>query len=63
METYQLTHERATGKVALQEHDQVSLGQENATAEDHHSRLPANGLVESVETGRREHESAHVRQE
>jgi hypothetical protein len=61
-ESYQFTHERATGEVALQEHDQVPLRQENATAENHYSRLPANGLVERVETSRRQHESAHIRQ-
>jgi hypothetical protein len=60
---YQFTHERAAGEVALQEHDQISLRQENATAKDHDSRLPTNRLIEGVETGRGQDEPAHVRQQ
>lgn len=60
---YQFAHERAAREVALQEHDQVSLGQEDAAAKDYHSRLPTNRLIESVETGCRQDESAHVRQQ
>jgi hypothetical protein len=61
--SYQFTHERAARKVALQEHNQVPLRQEKSAAENHHSRLPANRLVESVETSRRQHEPAHIRQQ
>jgi hypothetical protein len=61
--SYQFTHERAAGEVALQEHNQVPLRQEKSTAENHHSRLPANRLVESVETSRRQHKPAHIRQQ
>ena len=60
---YQFTHECATREVALQEHDQVSLRQENTTAEDDDSRLPTNRLIKGVETGSRQDESAHVRQQ
>jgi hypothetical protein len=60
---YQFTHKRATREVALQEHDQISLRQKDATAEDNHSWLPTNRLIEGVETGCRQDESAHVRQQ
>ena len=60
---YQFTHKRATGEVALQEHDQVSLRQENTTAENYDSRLPTNRLIKGIETGCRQNESAHVWQQ
>jgi hypothetical protein len=60
---HQFALERASREVALQEHDQVSIWQEDATAEDHDSRLPTNRLIEGVETGCRQDESAHIRQQ
>jgi hypothetical protein len=44
----------------LQEHNQVFLRKEDTTAEDDHSRLPADRLVEGVETGGRQHEPAYI---
>lgn len=58
--SHQFAHQSTTREVALQEHDQVFFREENATAEDDHSRLPPNRLVEGVETGGRQHEPAHV---
>lgn len=48
---HQFAHQRSAREVALQEHHQISFGQENTASEDDHSRLPANGLIEGVETG------------
>lgn len=60
---YQFAHQSAAGEVALEEHDEVSFGQENSTAENHDSWLPSNRFIESVETGRGKDESSNIRQQ
>lgn len=56
-----LAHQTAGREIGLQEDDQVLLGQNHAGTENYSSRSEADGLVEGVETGCRQHKSTHVR--
>ena len=53
---YQFSHQTPRRKIARQELDQISPRQKDTAAEDDSSRDGPNGIVERVETGRREHE-------
>ena len=58
---YQFSHQAPRGKVARQELDQISPGQEDAATEDDRGRDGPDGIVERVETGGGEHEPADQR--
>jgi len=53
-----LAHQTPRSKVALQEDDQVPLGEEHARSKDDRRRAKPRGLVERPETGGREDEPA-----
>ena len=55
---YQFSHQTPRRKIARQEFDQISPGQEDAAAEDDRGRDGPDGVIEGVETGGGEHEPA-----
>jgi hypothetical protein len=59
MGTYQFTHEGSRGKVVLQKHDQISLGQKYSGSENEDCRLDADSLAKCVEAGDWKHKGTN----
>ena len=60
-QAYQLAHQTTACEVALQECDEVSPWQEDASSEDSNGGLNSDSLVEGVETGCGQDEASYVR--
>lgn len=58
LQVYQFPHQTSRREVALQEHDQISLREEDTGQKYEDGRLRPDSLLESVETGSWKNESS-----